>query len=299
MKHTTQRHPIGPDVISVPHKNNAPMSDLDEIEISASFVLQRVGRYVKPYWIYIALATLLSVGARALSLLIPWLVATIVDDATQDAAKFAIDRNAVYLISVFVAMAVLQSLGTVLFGYVGHRMVLSIRDDVFSHIVSLSYDFFERRRVGELISRLGGDTTAIQTIGLSLPINAVGQFVTAVGTVILISAANAKLTMILMMFTPAVFLLAFHFRSSDPSILNANPRQVGHGRSRCRRVTVGHQDRQEFFPVSLMKLHVISSTSTASFTPHCVLRMSLPPSVAARPQSPVVGSPPFSGMRRQ
>ena len=41
--------------------------------------------------------------------------------------------------------------------WVGERFVLNLRVDLFTHMQRLSLDFFERRQLGDMMSRLGSD----------------------------------------------------------------------------------------------------------------------------------------------
>jgi len=50
---------------------------------------------------------------------------------------------------------------------IGERFVLDLRTHMFRHVQNLSLDFFERRRLGDLISRLTSDVAAIESIMLS------------------------------------------------------------------------------------------------------------------------------------
>jgi ATP-binding cassette subfamily B protein len=54
-----------------------------------------------------------------------------------------------------------------LVGWVGARFLLDVRARVFGHLHTLSLDEFDRRSVGDLISRLTGDVAAIETVALS------------------------------------------------------------------------------------------------------------------------------------
>ena len=51
--------------------------------------------------------------------------------------------------------------------WVSERFLLGLRAAVFSHLHRLSLSFFERRRHGDVIARLTGDVTAIETLMLS------------------------------------------------------------------------------------------------------------------------------------
>ena len=141
-----------------------------EQNLPTSFVLRRVGGYIRPYLWLLLLATLLTFVNTSLSLAVPRIVSTIVDTASGEVADESLSQIAWILVAVFVASAVFQFFGSVLFAYVGERVVMAVRGDVFQQLVSLSLDFFERRRVGELTSRIASDASVIQSIGSTLPV---------------------------------------------------------------------------------------------------------------------------------
>ncbi|MFH9981779.1 ABC transporter ATP-binding protein [Streptomyces sp. NPDC017179] len=51
--------------------------------------------------------------------------------------------------------------------YVSERFLLSLRSDVFRHVQGLSPGFFERRRLGDVLSRITGDVESVETFLLS------------------------------------------------------------------------------------------------------------------------------------
>jgi ABC-type multidrug transport system fused ATPase/permease subunit len=51
--------------------------------------------------------------------------------------------------------------------WVGERFLLELRTKLFSHLHELSLDFFDRRRLGDLMSRLTGDVGAIESFVIS------------------------------------------------------------------------------------------------------------------------------------
>ncbi|WP_449340786.1 ABC transporter transmembrane domain-containing protein, partial [Streptomyces canarius] len=51
--------------------------------------------------------------------------------------------------------------------WVGERFLLALRSDVFRHVQGLSLGFFERRRLGDVLSRVTGDVDAVETFLLS------------------------------------------------------------------------------------------------------------------------------------
>src|SRR5207244_570565 len=48
--------------------------------------------------------------------------------------------------------------------WIGARFVLRLRTKLFRHLQELSLDFFEQRRLGDILARLSGDTSAIEDL---------------------------------------------------------------------------------------------------------------------------------------
>ena len=171
---------------------------------SERFVLKNVLRYLRPFLALLGLGIVIALLNRGLALVVPQIVSRIVDSATGEAANASIQNMALILLAVFLASAAMQFGNTLLFAYVGERVALALRKDLFAHLLSLSADFFQRRRTGELLSRVANDATIIQTIGTTFPVDALRQSVTFAGGIILIGITNVRLTLILLAFLPLV-----------------------------------------------------------------------------------------------
>jgi ABC-type multidrug transport system fused ATPase/permease subunit len=72
----------------------------------------------------------------------------------------------VYVVLMLVS-GVVSFVDDVLGTWLGERFVLSLRVDVFRHLHGLSLDFFERRRLGDLISRLSEDVSTVESFLVS------------------------------------------------------------------------------------------------------------------------------------
>jgi ABC-type multidrug transport system fused ATPase/permease subunit len=178
---------------------------------STRFVITRVAGYLRPYWFWLFLASLLMIANTGLSLAIPQLVSRIVDAASGKIGGWPLDQVALYLVILFVTAAVFQFCGTMLFSFVGERVVMAVRSDVFARLLALSVDFFERRRVGELTSRVASDATIIQNIGATLAVNALRQLATLAGSVVLVTITDHRLTLVLLAFLPGVAVITLGF----------------------------------------------------------------------------------------
>jgi ABC-type multidrug transport system fused ATPase/permease subunit len=165
-------------------------------------------RYVRPFFRLIAVATVLSVGARGAVLVLPQLASRIIDTAQGHAPPSLLSATGALLLGALLMTALLQFSGATLFAYVGERIVQDLRRDLFTHLLSLSMSFFERRRVGELISRVAADAASVRETATSLPQMVVSQSVIVVGALTIIMVRHPKLTLILLAFLPLVVINA-------------------------------------------------------------------------------------------
>ncbi|MFF8941648.1 ABC transporter ATP-binding protein [Streptomyces sp. NPDC014864] len=96
-----------------------------------------------------------------------WLFKTVVDEVLvpRDLAPFFWIAPA-YL-GLVVGSGLLGFADDVTSAWVSERFLLDLRSDVFRHVQGLSLGFFERRRLGDVLSRVTGDVDAVETFLLS------------------------------------------------------------------------------------------------------------------------------------
>ena len=73
--------------------------------------------------------------------------------------------------AAYLGLALAQGLGSfcdeMLSTWLGERFVLDLRTRLFDHLHRLPVDFFDRRQLGDTLSRLTGDVDAIEALVLS------------------------------------------------------------------------------------------------------------------------------------
>ena len=90
--------------------------------------------------------------------------------------------------------------------WIGERVTADLRRRVFDHLLTLSPEFFEVTRTGEVISRLTNDTTMLETaIGSSLSM-ALRNSVLGLGALVLLMLTSFKLTLLVLGGLPVVVL---------------------------------------------------------------------------------------------
>ena len=88
----------------------------------------------------------------------------------------------------------------------GEHVVADLRRDVFSHIINLSPEFFDKSRSGEIISRLSADTTQVKSaVGATASVF-LRNIIMAVGAIIMMIVTSPKLSAMVLVAIPIVVI---------------------------------------------------------------------------------------------
>jgi ABC-type multidrug transport system fused ATPase/permease subunit len=130
-------------------------------------VFRRFWPHTRDFRGRMVLSLLLTGAVPALSTASIYLYKVLIDDVLtpHDFRLFPIVA-ALYL-GITVAQGVVTWVDEFLTAWVGERFVLNLRVDLFTHLQRLSLNFFERRQLGDIMSRLGGDVSEIETLVLT------------------------------------------------------------------------------------------------------------------------------------
>ncbi len=95
-----------------------------------------------------------------------------------------------------------------LFGAIGQKVVSQLRKSLYSSLVRREVAFFDRERVGDLVSRLGSDTLMVQdAVSLKLSVFIRYSFQVVVG-IAMMSYLSFTLTLTILLILPLLVLLA-------------------------------------------------------------------------------------------
>jgi ATP-binding cassette, subfamily B, bacterial MsbA len=123
-------------------------------------VLLRLLRYAAPHRVLIAGATLAMLVYGAASAAQAYLIKPIIDDVLPKQASLP------FVITSILTAYFLKGLGGYFSSYLmddlGHRVVMTLRNELFRHLLDQSAAFFARRTTGQLLSRINNDVGLVQ-----------------------------------------------------------------------------------------------------------------------------------------
>lgn len=161
---------------------------------------------LKPYKAKVALAIFALIVGALSWLLLGQGVKVVVDDGFVAANAEKLNQMVFVVLGIALMGSVAAYVRFYLMIWLGERVSADIRQNVYSHLLTLSPEFFESTRTGEVISRFTSDTTVLQTVvgmGLSMALRAT---ITFIGALLLMLITSPLLTLYVMVAVPLVLL---------------------------------------------------------------------------------------------
>ena len=175
-------------------------------------ILTRLFAYAKPYRAKFVLVLFLMLFSIAYDIIAPLIVGALEELV---AGEFVLSRLfagvAVYA-GVLVFSMVSTYLQAVILQRVGQRIVSDLREDLFTHIESLSHEQLNDIPVGKLVTRVTNDTNAISMMFTNLLVNLCKNAFVILGILAAMLCLNYALTLMVLCFVPFIVIFTVIFR---------------------------------------------------------------------------------------
>lgn len=156
----------------------------------------------------LGLMFLFLTGLTALAF--PLLIGRMVNSAT-DAMLADIDRIALILLVVFIFQSIFSYFRIYLFVNVTENVLAALRRDTYSHLIRLPMNFFSKRRVGELNSRIASDINMLSDTFTTVVAEFLRQAMLIVGGIAFLAYTSVQLTVMILLSVPVIAILAVVF----------------------------------------------------------------------------------------
>jgi ABC-type multidrug transport system fused ATPase/permease subunit len=119
---------------------------------------------------------------------------------------------------------------------IGHMVVYRLRGALFSHLQRLSLVFHHRARSGELITKVASDTNLLRDVFADWGLSFAGHLVTMLAMLAVMFTLNWRLTLIVLMTLPPLFLVLYRLNRSIRSSVREQRKHEGRMASRLNEV---------------------------------------------------------------
>ena len=170
----------------------------------------RLFQYIKPYRIEFSFGLFFLLLSTATSLIFPALMGNLVDSASDKLVN-NINQIAIVLLVLFALQAIFSYFRIVLFVNVTEKTLAVIRQETYTHLIKLPMNFFSKRRVGELNSRIASDISLLQETFTTDLAEFLRQVLIIICGIVFLSLTSVKLTVFMLAIIPAMMLAAVFF----------------------------------------------------------------------------------------
>ena len=143
--------------------SNTVSTSSDEPQSRAAF--SELWQYAKPHWLRMILILIAMAISASGTLVFGYGMQFLIDNdiLSGDASRATMRSTAIAIVGLAIIMSISTTVRYYNISWLGERVVASIRQKVFAHLIYLDPNFFERQGSGELQAKLTADLTLIQS----------------------------------------------------------------------------------------------------------------------------------------
>ncbi len=208
-------------------------------------ITRRLLRYAKPYWKSFLLVLFVMLFSISYDIIAPILMGEIVNIIKADFELTELYKLVGIYASILIVSLVCSYVQAITLQKTGQKIISQIREDLFTHIQSLSHNQLNGIPVGKLVTRVTNDTGAISMMFTNLIVNLVKNCFIIVGVLVAMLCLNYMLTLMVLCFVPFIVLFTIIFRKFS--------------RKAYRKVKDGTTDINTFLSENLSGMKIIQS----------------------------------------
>ncbi|MDN5351566.1 MAG: ATP-binding cassette, subfamily bacterial [Clostridiales bacterium] len=177
-------------------------------------MIKKFIQYYKPHKVLFLTDLLVAFLIAGIDLVFPMYSRTIINDLIPNNNL----RGIILYSSIVIILYIVKVGGNYFVGYWGHlvgaRMEFDMRRDLFKHLQTLEFAFYDNNKTGQLMNRLMGDLNEISELAHHGPEDLFISLIMLVGSFFLLIQINMTLTLIVFVFVLLAIFFSVHMRKS-------------------------------------------------------------------------------------
>ena len=166
--------------------------------------LQHLLPLLQPYRRQLSYAAIALLVAASSVMLLGQGLRHVIDQGLRTGDPSSLNQTMALFAVVVIVMAMATFTRFYWVSWLGERVIADVRLNVFSHLLTLSPQFYDSNRTGDIVSRLTNDTTMLETvIGSSLSM-ALRNTLMLIGGLVMLFVTSIKLSFIVLVGVPFV-----------------------------------------------------------------------------------------------
>jgi len=175
--------------------------------------IMRVFGYLKPYWYLVALSLGMAEVAAYLGTLEPIITGNVIDQVISKQQYDTLIPLLLTLAATVVGIGVFNYFDHYVQAYMAQNVMSNVRRSLLDCLQKKSFAFYDRNKVGDLVSSMTVDVEAIGRMVGTIIEHIATMVMIVVTTIIMMAGINPSMTLIAMAPMPLVFFFTLRFAS--------------------------------------------------------------------------------------
>ncbi len=171
----------------------------------------RALKYVKAYWPRALVAIICTGIASGCTAYLPWVIKDMVDQVLRDKDTSMLNYIVISIIVVFIIRGVSYYAQSYLMNYVGQRVIIDIRKDVFEKLQRLSLSFYDKNKTGTIMSYVTNDVSSLQSAMVENVVEMLTESVILLVSIVMMLYLDWKLFLVTFATFPVVLWFIDNF----------------------------------------------------------------------------------------
>lgn len=188
--------------------NTASQDELQR-EVPKKDTLIRLYRYMLAYKKTLAFVSLLILITLGVTLATPLMIERAVDVYVANSDVKGLMRLAVLAFILFTVFMVSTKKYMVTMAEVTNKVLLTIRQELYEHIQTLSFHFFDSRPTGKILARVVGDVNSLKDVLSDSVTKLLPDLLTIIGVAVIMLLKNWQLALAALLMIPLLAVCMF------------------------------------------------------------------------------------------
>ncbi len=176
----------------------------------------------------------------------PWLIGRAIDDDILGGDSAGLFRTTLLLLAVYAAGTLAQRGQTRQVGSIGQSVLASLRARIFERLQRLPLGYFDRRPVGDLMSRVTNDVDTLNQLLSQGLTQLLGSLFSLFGIVIAMLVLNVRLALVCLTIIPLMLFITSFFARRARRAFRTTRETVGSVTAGLQEEIVGVREAQAF-----------------------------------------------------
>lgn len=174
---------------------NSYKSDESLRDVKKTTTLFRLFRYLFAYKLEVIVVLVIMGLSVAITLINPLIIERAIDVHIADNDIPGLVKLGLFAIAINILLVLLIKLRMYIMAKVTNQILLTIRQELYTHIQKLSFRFFDSRPTGKILARIIGDINSLKDVLGNSVTTLIPDFITVCSVIVIMMIKNYKLAL--------------------------------------------------------------------------------------------------------